>query len=125
MQDGKFVILCVDDDPDVLLTLRLVLEKEGYVMAEAASAEEGLKTYKEVNPDFVLIDLMMEEVDAGTTLAKELLALGNKAPVYMLSSVGDQLNLNIDPKEIGLAGFFQKPIHPDTLLLTLKLKLHK
>ena len=125
MQDGKFVVLCVDDDPDVLLTLRLVLEKEGYVMAEAASAEEGLKTYKEVNPDFVLIDLMMEEVDAGTSLAKELLALGNKAPVYMLSSVGDQLNLNIDPKEIGLAGFFQKPIHPDTLLLTLKLKLSK
>jgi len=123
MQDGKYVVLCVDDDPDVLLTLRLVLEKEGYIMAEGASAEEGLKTYKEVNPDFVLIDLMMEEVDAGTSMAKELLALGNKAPVYMLSSVGDQLNLNIDPKEIGLAGFFQKPIHPDTLLMTLKLKL--
>ena len=125
MRDGKFVVLCVDDDPDVHFTLRIVLEKSGYIMEEAQTAEEGLRKYKTAKPDFVLIDLMMEEVDSGMNLARQLQALGNKTPVYMLSSVGDQLNMTVSPKELDLSGFFQKPINPDTLLLTLKLKLQK
>ena len=123
MQDGKHVILCVDDDPDILFFLRTVLEKNGYVMVEAPSGELGLKVYKESAPDLVIVDLMMEEVDAGTTLVKELKALGNTVPVYMLSSVGDNLSLATDYSELGLAGVFQKPITPDHLLATLKAKL--
>ncbi len=45
---------------------------------------------------------------------------GNSAPVYMLSSVGDALNANIDYGELGLTGVFQKPIHPDRMLKTIK-----
>jgi len=47
MKDGSFVILCVDDDQDVLTSLRLILEKNGYAMVEAYSAEEGVRAYKE------------------------------------------------------------------------------
>ena len=123
MQDGKYVILCVDDDPDVLATSEVILEKNDYVFVGAPSAEEGLKKYDEVSPDFVLVDLMMEEVDAGTNMVKELKAKGNKAPVYMLSSVGDALSSNMDYDELGLSGVFQKPIKPDNLLSILKSKL--
>jgi len=123
MQDGKHVILCVDDDQDVLFFLRTVLESNGYVMAEAASAEEGLRVYKEVKPDCVIVDLMMEEVDAGTTFVKELQALQNKAPIYMLSSVGDNLNLATDTVELGLAGVFQKPIASEQLISVLNKRL--
>ena len=66
---------------------------------------------------------MMEEVDAGTTLVRQLKAEGNQAPVYMLSSVGDQMSISADPTELGLDGIFQKPIDHKTLLLTLKAKL--
>jgi DNA-binding response OmpR family regulator len=125
MQDGKFVILCVDDDQDLLDAMRLVLEKNGYVMVAARSAEAGLRTYKECNPDLVIIDLMMEEVDAGTSLVKELKAAGNTKPVYMLSSVGDNLNVTIDYAELGLTGVFQKPINNQQLLTVLKTKLKK
>ena len=123
MQDGKHVILCVDDDPDILECLRIVLEAEGYIMAEGSSAEEGLRVYKETNPDLVIVDLMMEEVDAGTSLVKDLKALGNEAPVYMLSSAGDGLTDNIDYSALGLSGVFQKPIDNDMLLSLLKAKL--
>jgi DNA-binding response OmpR family regulator len=123
MKDGKFVVLYVDDDQDMLDSLRIVLEANGYVMEEALSAEDGLHRYKACSPDFVLVDLMMEEVDAGTHLAKELKALHNTKPVFMLSSVGDQLNLNIDYNALGLTGVFQKPINFDTLLATLRAKL--
>ncbi len=123
MKDGKYVVLCIDDDEDVLYSLRLVLENNGYEMVEAASAEEGIKAYKQHNPDFILVDLMMESVDAGKNFVKELKLLGNEAPIYMLSSVGDSLAQNIDFSELGLMGVFQKPIDSNTLLSTLKRKL--
>ncbi len=123
MQDGKHVILCVDDDQDLLDALRLVLEKNGYAMVGARSGEEGLRRYQECAPDLIIVDLMMEEVDAGTSLVKTLKAEGNTKPVYLLSSVGDNLNLNIDYTELGLSGVFQKPIDNTHLLTVLKTKL--
>ena len=123
MKDGKYVILCIDDDKDILDTLRLVLQKNGYIMEEALSAEKGLKVYQEVQPDLIIVDLMMEEIDAGRNFVKELKIINNQAPVYMLSSVGDALTENIDYAELGLTGVFQKPIDFDTLFTTLKTKL--
>ena len=124
MKDGRHVILYLDDDLDALAGIRAILEANGYVMAEASSAEEGLKVYKQSSPDFVIVDLMMEEVDSGTSFAKELKALGNKAPVYMLSSVGDGFITSTDYAALGLDGVFQKPISTNTLLSVLKAKLH-
>jgi DNA-binding response OmpR family regulator len=123
MKDGKTVILCIDDDPDILSYLRIVLESEGFVMAEAPSAEEGLRAYKEKQPDLIIVDLMMEEVDAGTNFVRELRALGNKAPILMLSSTGDNLAMAVDTSELGLAGVLQKPVGKDRLISLIKAKL--
>ena len=123
MKDGKHVILCIDDDKDILDTLRIVLQENGYIMEEALSSEEGLKVYQKVQPDLIIVDLMMEEVDAGRNFVKELKIINNQAPVYMLSSVGDELAKNIDYAELGLTGVFQKPIDFETLLTALKTKL--
>jgi len=68
-----------------------------------------------LNPDFVIVDLMMEEVDSGANFAKDLKALGNKVPVYMLSSVGDDLSTSIGSVALGLDGVFQKPVAAATL----------
>jgi len=125
MQDGKHVILCIDDDQDVRFALRAVLEANGFAMVEAGSAEEGLNVYKDEAPDLVIVDLMMEEIDAGTTFVKDLRLLGNTAPVYMLSSIGDDLNLEADYSELGLSGVFQKPVSTERLLKVLKERLHE
>jgi DNA-binding response OmpR family regulator len=123
MQDGKYVILAIDDDPDFLQAIRLFLEANGFVMAQAQSAEEGLKVYKKTKPDLILVDLMMEEIDAGTNFAKELKLLGNKSPVYLLSGAGDEMMDNIDYAQLGFAGVFQKPIKNERLLGVIKAKL--
>jgi len=123
MNDGKCVLLCIDDDQDFLDSLSPVIESEGYIMQTANSAEEGLRLYKAQKPDMVLIDLMMEEVDAGTAFVKDIRALGDPPPVMMLSSVGDNLSLSADYSELGLGGVLQKPIDPRTLLSTIKAKL--
>jgi CheY-like chemotaxis protein len=123
MQDGKHVILCIDDDEDVLLYLRTVLEANDYLVVTADSAEEGLKVYKKNQPDLIILDLMMEQVDAGTNLVKELKLLGNTVPVYLASSVGDNLNVTTDAAELGLDGVLQKPVNDQQLLMLLKTKL--
>lgn len=123
MREGKFVVLAIDDDDDVLYALRIVLEKNGYIMNEARSAEKGIREFKRERPDFVIVDLMMESIDAGKNLVKELKLLDNSAPVYMLSSVGNELASNVDVRELGLQGVFQKPIDTEVLLNTLRQKL--
>ncbi|MFN2115998.1 MAG: response regulator transcription factor [Anaerolineae bacterium] len=123
MADRKHLILVIDDDDDVRDTLRLVLEKHGYEMADAASAEDGLRQYDARTPDLIIVDLMMEEVDSGTSIVKELRLRGNEAPVFMLSSVGDALYGNVAYTDLGLAGVFQKPIDVATLVTTLEARL--
>jgi len=123
MQDGKYVILCIDDDEDVLEALRLLLEANGYIMVGATTAEEGLKVCKESEPDLMIVDLMMEEVDSGASFVRELKATGTTAPIYILSSIGDSFYMSTDAAELGLSGVFQKPIEPETLLAILKTKL--
>lgn len=123
MADSKPVILCIDDDPDILNFLHVVLEAEGYRYAGADTAEDGLTVYKEVSPDIVVVDLMMEEVDSGAEFARELLILGNQAPVFMLSSVGDDLSMMTDYTSLGLAGVFQKPLEREHFLSVLKTAL--
>jgi two-component system, chemotaxis family, chemotaxis protein CheY len=123
MRKGKPVILCIDDDDDVLTTLRIVLERHNYAVMDASTAEDGLKKFKEEAPDLIIVDLMMEEVDAGTNFVKEVRAAGSQVPIFMLSSVGDQLNLSADYSALGLSGVFQKPVNPDVLLKTLKTRL--
>lgn len=123
MQDGKHVILCVDDDPDILECLQLVLEQNNYVVVTAGSAEEAFQQYQQSKPDLIIADLMMEEIDSGTSFVTKLKAEGNTAPVYILSSIGDNLNMNISFSELGLSGVFQKPINNDILLSVLRSKL--
>jgi len=123
MSDDRPVILCIDDDSDILLYLQTVLEAEGYGFAGASSAEEGLRVYDRVNPDIVIVDLMMEEVDSGTEFAKAMLLRKNVVPTFLLSSVGDNLNLTADYSSLGFAGIFQKPLAKEHLLSVLRAKL--
>jgi DNA-binding response OmpR family regulator len=123
MKEGKKLILYVDDDVDLVDAIKMRLEKAGYAVNAAYSGEEGLKSFQAEIPDFIIVDLMMEEIDAGTTLVKNLKLAGSKAPIYMLSSTGDQLNIVTDYKSLGLDGVFQKPVNFENLLKTLKAKL--
>jgi DNA-binding response OmpR family regulator len=123
MKNGKYLILCVDDDGDILEALRLRLNKAGYETDTALSAEDGLKKYKAIQPDLVIVDLMMEEIDSGTGLVKELKLAGNRAPVLLLSSLGDSLTISASTRDLGLDAVFQKPVNFEALLRTIKAKL--
>lgn len=123
MQGGKHVILCIDDDPDTLASLRVVLESAGYLVVTASTAAEVLEAYDTAQPDALIVDLMMEQIDTGMKVARDLQALGNTAPLYFLSSTGDYLQGAMDVGELGASGVFQKPLDPHVLLSLLQRKL--
>jgi len=65
----------------------------------------------------------MEEIDAGARLVKDLQALGNTAPIYLLSAAGEGLSRITAPSSLGLSGVLQKPIANSDLLSLLASKL--
>jgi len=125
MQDGRFVVLCIDDDADVRDGLRMIIESTGYAdFAEAASGAAGCKEFDKVEPDMVLVDLMMETQTAGLDTAAAIRAENPDVPIYLLSSVGDAAAATFDPADHGLTGVFQKPIDPDQLLQCVSKRLN-
>ena len=123
MREGKHVVLYVEDDADYQDMVREILEAADFEMVAASSAEEGIRAWDAEKPDLVIVDLMMEEVDAGTSLITDLRARGCDVPIYMLSSVGDDLAMSMDYSALGLAGVFQKPIDGRSLVTILKARL--
>ena len=61
-------VLIVDDEPDILILLRLALEAAGYSTVEASDGEEALEVIRSEHPDVVLLDVMMPGMDGWATL---------------------------------------------------------
>ena len=123
MSEHKPLVLYVDDDSDCRQIMRLMLKNTDYELVIAASGEEAIAACRQKAPDLAIVDLMMEEVDSGLVFVKELRLMGIQAPIYMLTSVGDSLDLSTDQQTLGLAGIFQKPLDAATLLSILKSRL--
>ena len=57
--DAEKVIMCIDDDPEIITLMRLIFHPRGFRLIGAVSGPEGLETMRRVKPDLVLLDLMM------------------------------------------------------------------
>lgn len=122
---NKKVILIIDDDPDILSSLRLTLESAGYRVLAASSGAEGIGVFMENTPDMVICDIMMEKIDTGIRLVREIRGKNKKVPLFLLSDIGRLTATNIDIYELGCNGTFQKPFDPDELLRVVKQNLDK
>ena len=79
-------IVIIDDDPAFLATVRLLLEAEGFVVAgEALNGLDGLAAASELDPDIVLVDVNLPDIDGFEVV--ERLARENGAPPVVLTSV--------------------------------------
>jgi CheY-like chemotaxis protein len=61
-------VLIVDDEPDIVILLRLALEAAGYSTVEATDGREALEVIRDAHPDVVLLDVMMPGMDGWSTL---------------------------------------------------------
>ena len=81
------MVLMIDDDEDFTTSIRALLEAEGYRVETAASGREGLRKLGEVQPDVVLLDVMMESSTEGYAVSGAIRTAEVPVPVIMLSSV--------------------------------------
>jgi DNA-binding response OmpR family regulator len=114
---NSVTILVIDDDPDFRSIHRTMLESEGYAVIEAENAEVGASLAEEHNPDLILLDVMMEEVDAGFTFAEKF---GARFPIIIVSSIADNSVKVFDAHTLPVIDILQKPVKSDVLFGRIK-----
>jgi pilus assembly protein CpaE len=108
-------ILIVDDDPDTLRLVGLMLERQGYQITAANNGELGLAQALEVIPDLILLDLMMPGMD-GYEVTRRLRsnAATQSIPILMFTAK-TQLDDKVVGFEAGADDYLTKPTHPSEL----------
>jgi len=113
----KFYI--VDDDPDILVLLRRVLEKAGHSVVTSDSSQQALKEIPGERPDCVITDLMMPVMD-GFELCRELRRRPELAEMKIIVLSAKSYDFDRRrARELGADGYIVKPIHPDTMMASI------
>ena len=99
-------LLIIEDDSNIRELLRLYLEQEGYVIESACDGAEGLRAFKRIHPDLVLLDVMMPNMD-GWQVIKEIRA-ASKTPVIMLTAKSETFD-KVSGLELGADDYISKP----------------
>ena len=116
-------ILVVDDDPDILDAVTMILESQGYHVITARDGVEGLANLKAETPDLMILDLLMPKMD-GFAVCKELQdprwSKYQNIPILILTSVREDASRRRYELETGLElnvdDYVEKPMSPDVLL---------
>jgi CheY-like chemotaxis protein len=110
--DRLLKILVVDDEPAIRELIVAVLEDEGYVAIGAHSGSKALELVVNEQPDLVLLDIMMPEMDGREAYRRiRLLPDAGRVPVVMMSAA-----YSADRTPQGVAGFLPKPFDLEHLL---------
>ena len=116
-------ILVVDDDPDILDAVTMILESQGHEVVTARDGIEALATLKAEKPDLMILDLLMPKMD-GFAVCKELQdprwSKYRDIPILVLTSVREEASRRRYELETGLEldvdDYVEKPMAPDILL---------
>ena len=128
MSENKAKIFMVDDDADLVMIVRSVFLTEGYEFDSANSAKEALEKLDDVNPDLMILDVMMEDMVAGFRVVNALRDFTanpkNKKyenmPILMLTSVQQRTKMKFSEDAgsqlLPIDAFVEKPVKPKDLL---------
>jgi DNA-binding response OmpR family regulator len=111
-------VLIVDDEPDILLMLRINLDAEGYQTALAADGETALRRIDDETPDVVLLDVMMPVMD-GWSVLETLSSRADSPRVIVLSAKTASRDVR-RALDLGAAEYLTKPFEPENLLATVQ-----
>lgn len=124
----KRKILIIDDDEDLVETLKTILEANSYSVSVAYEGEKGLRKVKEVNPDLIILDIMMQTKGEGFWIAQKLkskdpeseYAKYSHVPVLVLTAIQKKTEFKFsfpqDKDYLPVEDFVDKPVQPEKLL---------
>jgi CheY-like chemotaxis protein len=119
-------ILVIDDDPDIVTAVQMVLEGAGHQVTSAPNGRQGLERIKSDHPELIILDVMMESHTEGFELALKLHSPDpasewksfRNIPILMLTAIHSTTPLRYEPDidYLPVELFVDKPIDPDDLL---------
>ncbi|TMD60062.1 MAG: response regulator [Chloroflexi bacterium] len=114
MESRRKQILVVDDEEDILVFLRALLEDEGYTVTTTDKGEYVEKLYNGALPDLILLDILLSGKD-GRAIAKQLKSQEETRhiPILMMSA---HPSAERTARDAGAEGFLPKPFDIDALL---------
>ena len=115
-------VLIVDDDPAIRDVVRFALARAGFDTIEAATGRAALSRFSEAQPDIVVLDIMMPELD-GIEVCREIRRSGT-TPIVFLSSRDDEID-RIVGLELGADDYVVKPFSPRELVARVKAVLRR
>ena len=112
-------ILIVDDAAFMRMMIKDVLSKNGFMICgEAENGAKAIEKFKELNPDLVIMDITMPEVD-GIQAVKEIKKMDASAKVIMCSAMGQQAMV-IEAIQAGAKDFIVKPFQAERIIEAVK-----
>ena len=115
---GKNIMIC-DDAAFMRMMIKDILTKNGYtVIGEAENGLRAVEKYNELNPDLVLMDITMPEMD-GIQALKKIKEMDPSATVIMCSAMGQQAMV-IESIQSGAKDFIVKPFQADRVIEAVK-----
>ena len=123
-------ILIVDDDPDLVEAVTMILESKDYDVIAAYGGIEGLDKAKTEEPDLIVLDVMMPDKD-GYAVCKELKAdpKYGKIPILLLTAVVSKISTTRYTQQMGLEteadDYVDKPVEPAELVRRIEVLLGK
>lgn len=130
-------ILIIDDDPDLIESLRITLEANNYQVFSAGNGTEGLKMAKEVLPNLIILDVMMDSITEGFQVSQQLRSRDPQSeyraysniPILMLTAISEKMHMKFSPKDdkdyLPVDEFMEKPIRFEALLEKVKTLIQK
>ena len=116
-------ILAVDDENDVLLIIKTALASEGYEITTASNGYDGLALAEDLQPDLILLDLRMPEMDGMEVLQR--LRESEKTqniPVIVLTGISDKTKIR-EALDKGITYYIVKPFECQDLISKVKCAL--
>lgn len=118
-------ILLVDDEPDILEFMQYNLEKEGYNIYTAENGKEAIKIAEDVNPQLIILDIMMPEMD-GIETCRELRGIPKlKNTLISFLTARNEDYSQIAGFDVGADDYITKPIKPRVLVSRIKALLRR
>ncbi|MED3978235.1 response regulator transcription factor [Priestia megaterium] len=115
-------LLLVDDEDRIRRLLKMYLEKEGYVIEEAADGHEAIEKALHIDYDLIVLDLMMPGID-GIEVCKQIREK-KATPIIMLTAKGEEVN-RVQGFEVGTDDYIVKPFSPREVVLRVKALLRR
>ena len=118
-------ILLIDDDPDFIASVTIILENNGYKVKTSYTGEEGIISARNENPDIILLDVMLPGKD-GYNVCKELKDddKTKSIPIIMLTSIGQNITEPEYAKALAITHkadeYIEKPVEAKELLKRIR-----